>query len=378
MKLAGPLGIALWLGLCLFTIEGDAWKSKWAITAVSCGVLVAGSISSFGIPSRLLFGWMIISACRILFRLDPSLEQFPSQTITSMQAIVGASLVVLLLLVGVGTRYTRAWDRWIEYAFAASSALGAAWIVGQYAMGARGQGLTGLLDQSSMSGCFVVMGFPFWVKIADPTGYGRAMPYVWIGAMLVLLSIEPQASTPLGAAAVCFVAWLVSSRRWRLFDLVTVIVPALTAATIGGLWLNPMLFDDSWRVQFWKFFMGWWWDAANIWTGTGFSSFLLYGPMVQLTYKYNTENNLWIWLHSCWLQLIFELGAVGFVLGVVVFLEAVRRAYKQGRHELVAAIVTFGAVMVVQYPWRLAPLAIMGSLLLGMALYQGEKRGEVH
>jgi hypothetical protein len=320
---------------------------------------------------------MIISALRVLFRLDPSLEQFPNSTITSLQMITGLALVCLLLIVAVGTRYRPAWDKWIEYAFAASSIVGAVWIVGQYALGARGQGLTGILDQSSMSGCFVVLGFPFWVKIADPTGYGRAMPYVWFGAMLALLSIEPQASTPLGAAAVCFVAWLVSSRRWRLFDLVTAIVPVLTAATLLGLWLNPLLFDDSLRFQFWKFFMTWWAKNVDVWTGTGFSTFLLYGPMIQLTYKYNTENNLWIWLHGCWLQLIFELGAVGFVLGVVVFLEAVRRAYKQGRHELVAAIVTFGAVMVVQYPWRLAPLALMGSLLGMMALFRRPNESKV-
>lgn len=372
MKFAGPLGIALWIGLCLFTWEGDAWKSKWMLTAVSCGALVAASIrTKFGTFSSLFLGWMITSACRTLFRLDPSLEQFPNQTITAMQTTVGTSLVCLLLIVAVGTKYRSTWDVWLERAFAASSMLGSAWIVGQYILGARGQGLLGPLDQSSMSGCFVVMGFPFWVKIADPIGYGRAMPYVWLGAMLVLLSIEPQASTPLGAAAVCFVAWLVSSRRWRLFDLVTVIVPALTAATLLGLWLNPTLFNDSYRVQFWKFFMTWWAKNVDVWTGTGFSTFLLYGPMIQLTYKYNTEEGLWVWLHSCWLQLIFELGAVGFVLGIVVFLEAIRRAYKQGRHELVAAIATFGAVMAVQYPWRLAPLAVMGSLLGMMALRRG-------
>lgn len=369
MKYAGPLGIALWLGLCLFTIEGDAWKSKWAYAAIFTSALFAINIPArLGITARLFVGWSAISALRILFRLDPSLEQFPSPTITAMQAITGTSLCCLLLILAVAESYRPTWDKWIERAFAASSALGAAYIVGQYAMGARGQGLTGFLDQSAMSGCFVVMGFPFWRKHSD-----GLMPFVWLIAMLVLLLLEPQASTPIGAAAACFVAWLVSSRRWRLFDLVTVIVPALTAAALLGMWLNPLLFNDSYRVQFWKFFMTWWAKNVDVWTGTGFGTFLLYGPMIQLTYKYNTENNLWIWLHSDWGQLLFELGIVGFLLGVAVFVQAVVRAYRAGRHELVAALVTFAAVMVPQYPFRLASFALMGSLVLAMALYRPTK-----
>jgi len=364
------IGAALWLSLCLFHLGDDHWKSKWAFVAVILGAFVAvRSCKQWGITAGLFLGWSILSACTILFRLHPEIEQFPSRTITSLQSLAGASAVILFLLIVAAESYRESWDIWIERAFAASSALGAAFTGFQYVvLGARGQGLGGFVDQSSMHGCLVVIGLPYIIKHFRGWWLGGAL--AMIALMVGTLLVQAESSTPLGAAAVCGVAWLASSRwkRWGVFDVVVSTAPVLVAVFVTGSWLNPLLFNDSYRFQFWQFFMSWWWRYANIWLGTGFSTFFLYGPMIQLSAKYNSEEGLYVWTHGDWLQLLFEIGIIGFVLAVVVFCEAVWRSYKTERYELLTAIVTFAAVMAVQYPWRLAPFALMGSLLLVMAL----------
>lgn len=350
-------------------MDGDLREIQWAILAVVFSVFVAvRTRKTYGVFAALLVGWMTLSGVLIMTGQSDSINAFGSRTRNQFLALSGSSVSFLLLFVLVAHSYRSSWNKWIQRTIAVSSAAGAVYIIAQYAMGARGQGLTGILDQSAMSGCMVVVGFPFWARSAHRLPW---IPFAWLGVMLGLLLLEPQSSTPMGAAIVCFVAYLTSSRwhRWGLFDIVVSGTPVVVGLGFLAKFINPLFFDDSYRFQFWKFFMREWWERANVWTGTGFGTAALHLAGTQMFHKYNTENNLWLWLHSDFLQLAYELGFVGLALGVAVFVAAVVRAYRARRHELVAAIVTAAAVGSVQYPLRLGPFATLIAFLLMSALY---------
>lgn len=115
-------------------------------------------------------------------------------------------------------------------------------------------------------------------------------------------------------------------------------------------------------------------QKINVLWGAGLSTYQIYGPLMELleaSGKGKREVDGFFWLHNDWLQVLFELGWVGLLLSVSVFLLGVWKARKYPA--VFATLMTFGGIAIIQMPLRHFLFAFVGAYTLGLA-YSSTKK----
>jgi hypothetical protein len=143
---------------------------------------------------------------------------------------------------------------------------------------------------------------------------------------------------------------------------------ALIVMGIGFMTQADQLFSPGGRYVAWKSFMGWWWEHANHWIGTGVGTFEWYGPWIGS----NFPNEIFLWMHNEFLQLLFEGGYIGYVLGMIMLAVALVRSWK--RPGLFATLISFSVCCLTQFPFRFLFSAFTALVFLLYAL-DNKKRG---
>lgn len=94
------------------------------------------------------------------------------------------------------------------------------------------------------------------------------------------------------------------------------------------------LFFDRWDEY--KLAARFWWENVNPWIGSGLGTFQVLGPAMQ---KWDSRpvTEVWMSLHSDWLQLVFELGVIGTCLATWLVVDTILRTENKARLSLIAA-----------------------------------------
>lgn len=135
-------------------------------------------------------------------------------------------------------------------------------------------------------------------------------------------------------------------------------VPLLLLALFSSAYLTsgPM-FDGGERLAKYTQFMTYWFQKWEwIIFGVGPGSFTWTSILLD-----NYKAPLFLQMHSDWLQILWEYGAIGFCLCVFVFAQTVRRAWDSAY--LLAATLGVGAFMVTYYPLRHYPTALLTAYI---------------
>lgn len=115
------------------------------------------------------------------------------------------------------------------------------------------------------------------------------------------------------------------------------------------------------RYEAWPMFYHFWHSTFPWWFGSGLGTFKFWGPVSQMLAHYQ-EGRWWLWAHSDWFQILFELGAIGLLLALGTYLTLLFKA--KTRPGLFAALLAYGSVMVGNYPFHIAPFALLGWVLV--------------
>lgn len=139
------------------------------------------------------------------------------------------------------------------------------------------------------------------------------------------------------------------------------IVPVLIGG-FGLAWMqigSRQLFSDTGRFGPWKQFMEWWWQYADHWTGTGIGSFEVLGGMIQILG--GRKDQLFIWAHNDWIQILFESGIIGLAIALTGYLYLLFLARRTPAK--FCSLIGLGVCMMAQFP-----LHYLGSQVWAMAL----------
>ena len=205
----------------------------------------------------------------------------------------------------------------------------------------------GLMSARSFDLAFLALCVPI-------AGLGLA---IW---SVVLILINHGATAQLILIAQLFAVAL-KYKRFRPYFLTGVIV----LVTVAYLHSYGAYFDGGERLHKWR-------QMLSIWKSSG--SYVLFGVgpgtftwqsmaadnWVQPSYKY------FLWMHSDWLQILFELGLVGFTLAVATFYRAVKLAWSKPR--LLAAVFGAAAFGLTYYPLHFALSAVVVGMIFSWAL----------
>lgn len=228
-----------------------------------------------------------------------------------------------------------------------------------------GPGTYGLMMNTSTEGTFLAIMTPIIILKKDQMKFLHRFKVLY--AVPVVATFYTTSSMGIGGLALsAFVYSLLRKDK-------TIVVAGLLiscAILIGAYYfLGERFVSDSGRILCWKWSFDWWFKGANLLLGTGLGSFWVIGPHIQQTttewicghwgpsatceaakiqYQYN---NLYLFMHSDWLQVLFETGIVGFLIAVIAYVISLIKSID--KDWLFIAVVSVGAQcagnMVVRY-----------------------------
>lgn len=123
---------------------------------------------------------------------------------------------------------------------------------------------------------------------------------------------------------------------------------------------DSALSGKRWSVV-WGEHLNWWAQNANPWIGTGPGSFewiSTLGPFVQRR----------MWLHSDWLQFLFEYGLFGLILSLVVYSFVGVQLWKRGAARMFSVWICLGVGMLVYSPMQFLPIQVLAGFFVVIAL----------
>ena len=142
-----------------------------------------------------------------------------------------------------------------------------------------------------------------------------------------------------------------------------------TAICFAWLFVGNTFLADTGRFVIWKAGLQWWWDHYSVWIGSGTGTTIVLLTGIQVMTR-TTLDNLFLWFHNDWLQILFENGAIGLVLIINLFCWAL---WESRKLKYFPAILCFGAVAFFNYPLHSPLMAALGAILFSLT-FRSEKR----
>lgn len=175
---------------------------------------------------------------------------------------------------------------------------------------------------------------------------------------IILACFAAKGATSIGMLAIGL-AWFVVTRVKGLVSKLLILVSAFGACFWVASFKNFFLNSD--RMDIALIVMAVWKDMIPKLTGAGFGSFYVWGPQIQQAAKYQlVDHQYWAALHNDWLQQLFEMGWIGLVGLVALWILLLVKAWQKGRQDLVAMVLGWAVFGAGYYPARQAlPLVIM-------------------
>lgn len=177
-----------------------------------------------------------------------------------------------------------------------------------------------ILTNPSTNAALIVMCLPYCRKW-----------WMWILTLMVVLE-QGGATAYLMLSAILLVTLYRHSTK-RVISLTVLLGLGLALLT----WhVRPSFFYIADRWDEYQLAAHFWWENINPWMGAGLGTFQVLGPAMQ---KWAGRSTLEVWmsLHSDWLQTIFELGLVGLVLSIWLLFDSIKRADHSTRISLFSA-----------------------------------------
>lgn len=200
----------------------------------------------------------------------------------------------------------------------------------------------GILLNGSMSGCFAAVCFPLFSR--------KEKWRRWFVAFSVFAVAR---SLPIAVFAVVIGStFFIHKKFWRLGILIAI-------SFVAGMFLKgDRLFHSQGRTEVWSVSFDYFKEQVSIIHGAGFGSFYVIGQALT--------HGVYLWLHSDWMQVGFEMGFVGLVLVMALYCQALWKA--RFRPDLFSALMGYAAFGVANMPLRYPIAGILGAFLLRQAL----------
>ena len=175
----------------------------------------------------------------------------------------------------------------------------------------------------------------------------------FIAGIFVLSAVISTRSAT--GALVLFIVLISYLSVWKSY--LYAIGAALVSFGISFMLQGSELFNDSGRIIAWKNYLEWFYNHANILFGVGVSTFDAVGSFVD-----NGTGTIFVWAHNDYLQLLFDGGVIGLLLGLCFYLSALIKV--RTHPVLFSSIAGFGACALTYSPLHIVSSQVIICYLL--------------
>lgn len=228
-----------------------------------------------------------------------------------------------------------------------------------------------MANNGSMDACLIATLFPFlsYRRHNWKTPWPLAWLMVPVGAILLTQSSMGIATLAVAVSAMLVAEWYQGMSHRQMY----------APPVIGGfLAICSALFYVSWnewvdttaRSLIWKASMRFWEANANHWFGMGQGTATVLLPIIQKGEGVPFYHGVFVWMHSDFLQLLFEQGVVGLSLGILAALHALWRSFKSPHVFGAVAAFVFSCVANLPAHWPIT--ALVGLTVVTLAFREKE------
>lgn len=302
------------------------------------GVFSVWIYRRFTLTPALVFAFVVLSALRIFQNSFNGVP--PSELIRLFDLTAESALLSFLLTLFAIQSFSK--EFWMAF-FKLFALLNALVIIGDKILHPHTE-VWGLLFNASMSGCLNACVFPFFPRREK-----------WLKILILISIITTGRSMPIAVLCAVIASGLFLQRKWKsVFALIPI-------GIITGFILKGHAFlDTRGRSDIWNLTFHYFKDNVSHIYGMGLGSFYVVG-----LYLSRSLPSTFTWLHSDWAQILFEMGAIGLFLVILLYVDALwrsRRAYA-----LFSSLVGYGVFATANMPLRYPLAGLFGAFLIRMA-----------
>lgn len=221
----------------------------------------------------------------------------------------------------------------------------------------------GFYGNASMNGGLIACLMPFALEKCRRLRNKIAIAIATLGVIALT-----KASIPLGVFAVVILGYLFLQQKNKAKALFWSFAVVADLFLLGWMLQGNDLLSSNGRYLEWKRIFTWWWSNSSIWTGAGLGTTTHLMSYVQLLEAKGARAPIYLWMHSEWLQIIFELGIIGLLCALIAYIFTLFKAMRSPT--LFASLLGFGAFGLFDYPLRLAQCVVPAILVTALILKQ--------
>lgn len=340
------------------------WMAKWFVLLV--GALSAYSYQirkRWGCPAASVVASLSLSALSVVYWF-PRYNHLPFEMQSAIRQASAMSFLAFVVLFVTLKASKASWLGWMEKSFAVSGLVTA---FGILLAGAKATREVPIFDNPSMAASFVACTYFLLDYHVERLVHKHSiLVRIFFMLICVFAIAATRAATPFAAFYIGLTALNFAKKHYfdaalsGFFMVVATYVVAINHGSIA---------DGNGRFHIWQLAMNFYWKVPGVWShafGMGLGTARIFVPLLQE--GAGDTGGWYLWMHSDWLQIIFETGIVGF-LSCMSF--AGWLLYKsRGLPHLTAALAAYGAMMCTNFPLHMPVQALLLGVLIKHVLDQ--------
>jgi len=323
----------------------------------------------------LLFVYTLINALWAFAWRENQFERFSRVVVLAFERSAAYSAFAFLLFTALCLLASRKQFLYLAHSLGVLCIVNSVAIIVQYCVtDTPARLVNGIMGASSMSACIVAMTYPFLCFKPERSEVAWLLKFKkdWLFLLcMVFYIVTPviaifitKSSMAVGIlAVVLFTYFCVEYKKPKIGLAICGVIAGISYA------FDPLVFDQlhsGVRVIVWKMVAEWWvvQDLKTIILGTGAGAGEIHITNIQYLNGHRETGGWFLWLHSDWLQMIFEYGILGLAVYLNAFFFAVKTAWKNVY--LLPALLGVAACALGNYPVRIAPDAFITLAIVVM------------
>lgn len=226
-----------------------------------------------------------------------------------------------------------------------------------------------MLSNSAMDASFIACLMPFSYSLFRNTKYKKTS--LFLSLIMIIAIILSKSSTGIAAIGVAFGSYIFMEYGLEAWWKISALFFGITG--FSWLYLRNELLNPNGRYNAWKNSLSFFWTETHHIIGAGVGTHIFWSFWIA-KYRYPTAQTLdvFIWLHNSWLQALFELGIIGFISLILLYIFLIRASWFK-KNTLFPILVTYGFIGITQMPLQIFPFQLLGACLIFLSFDKNEK-----
>lgn len=245
-----------------------------------------------------------------------------------------------------------------------------------------------LLSNSAMDASFIACLLPMSFQMITKGKYKKLGLFSFFSMCIAI--VLSKSSTGIAALGVASAAYLLIEYGKKSIKYIATLAALLSG--VAWIYLRDELLNPNGRYSIWNMDLRFFWHETHRAIGAGAGTFFFWGPEIQkieeikqlmvpcgmecslscglskeqavkVLMDQHREMSLFVWMHNSWLQIIFEMGIVGFAGIIILYYFLINRSWSK-KNYLFPILVTYGFIGLTQMPLQVFMFQILGICLI--------------